>query len=77
MFRIIVNFFKPPTKQALGRWNIEHCHNIKSVLANYDHCGDSICKDPKEVKKFIDLHVEENKLAEEEENKKKVESKFL
>lgn len=65
MLRIISNLFKPAPKQALGRWNTEHCHNIKSVLANYDNCGDSICKDPKEVKKYVDLHVEENKLAEE------------
>ena len=66
MLRLISNLFKPQVKPVLGRWNTEHCHNIKSVLANYDHCGDSICKDPKEVKKFIDFHVEENKrLAEE------------
>tara|TARA_Y100000816_G_C26102020_1_gene584364 strand:+ start:2700 stop:2912 length:213 start_codon:yes stop_codon:yes gene_type:complete len=33
----------------LGRWKIHHCdniNNIKSNLANIDHCGDKICGDP-------------------------------
>ena len=38
----------------LGRWNTKDNSDIKSILANYDNCGDIICKDPKEVIKIID-----------------------
>ena len=45
-------------KVPLGRWNTSDNNGIKSVLANSDHCGDTICKDPKLVSKFVKMEVE-------------------
>ena len=36
----------------LGRWGNSGTE-IKNIYANHDHCGDIICKNPKDVKKII------------------------
>lgn len=41
----------------VGRWNTNDNQNIKSILANSDHCGDNICKDPKFVRYLIDKEI--------------------
>ena len=45
----------------LGRWNRNNNQTITSILTNYDHCGDIICKDPKEAKKLITMEIEKSK----------------
>ena len=69
------NFFlKKQQLNQLGRWNLERS-NIKSLLANIDSCGDTMCGDPltyknemdKEIKEFI-KQKEIEKLKEEEKN---------
>ena len=80
MFRSLLGIKKlsPP---MLGRWNQNNCPNIKSILANYDHCGDSICKDPVEVHKYIDYEVlkikQEKDKEEEEKNKNLTKKSFI
>ena len=69
-------FFKKQQISQLGRWNLERS-NIKSLLANIDSCGDTMCGDPliykqqmdKEIKEFI-RQKEIEKLKEEERNNK-------
>tara|TARA_B110000483_G_scaffold208142_1_gene253549 strand:+ start:529 stop:705 length:177 start_codon:yes stop_codon:yes gene_type:complete len=46
-------FRKKETKILLGRWG-NHGKDIKNIYANHDHCGDTICKDPKIVKRLIE-----------------------
>ena len=46
-------FRKKETKILLGRWG-NHGKDIKNIYANHDHCGDTICKDPKIVKSLIE-----------------------
>lgn len=41
-------------KMALGRWNTQDSHEIKSILANYDNCGDKICRDPEILNKHLE-----------------------
>ena len=43
----------PKETILLGRWNRNHCANIKNIFSNYDHCGDTICKDPREITRLI------------------------
>ena len=38
----------------LCRWKINDNSEIKSILANYDNCGDKICKNPVELLKHVD-----------------------
>ena len=45
-------------KLPLGRWAL--CYEqkgaqaeMKNVFANYDHCGDILCHDPKQIKNDI------------------------
>lgn len=45
-------------RTRLGRWHITDNNGIKSVLANSDHCGDTICKDPKVVSEFVKREIE-------------------
>ena len=45
-------FQKKENKILLGRWN-NNGKEIKSIYANHDHCGDIICKDPKELTKIV------------------------
>ena len=51
--RYIPKFIKGPRKTPLGRWSTIDNSDIKSILANYDNCGDTICKDPKELNKIV------------------------
>ena len=54
MFRFFQYFLIRTPKQPripLGRWNLKDDPGIKSLFANYDHCGDKICKDPVELMK--------------------------
>ena len=47
------NIFKNTDKKImLGRWG-NNGNDIKNIYANHDHCGDIICKNPKEVNNFI------------------------
>ena len=50
------NIFKSQKPIALGRWGHHHDEtkkNIKSSWNASDHCGDTICGDPKKVKLII------------------------
>ena len=40
------------SKIMLGRWG-NTGNNIKNIYANHDHCGDIICKNPKEIREII------------------------
>lgn len=47
------NIFKRnDNKIILGRWN-NTGDEIKNIYANHDHCGDIICKNPKEVTEIV------------------------
>ena len=65
----------------LGRWDHRISGKdkyIRASWANSDHCGDSICKDPVEVQKYIDyevLKVKKEKEKEEEEKNKNLTKK--
>lgn len=62
MFRFIKKMFvKEKNPILLGRWNRNNNPTITSILTNYDHCGDVICKDPKEAKKLITMEIEKSK----------------
>ncbi len=62
MFRFITKMFvKEKNPILLGRWNRNNNQTITSILTNYDHCGDVICKDPKEAKKLITMEIEKSK----------------
>ena len=53
MFTRIKNLFiKTDKKIMLGRWG-NTGNNIKNIYANHDHCGDIICKNPKEITEII------------------------
>ena len=41
------------SQPKLGRWNTNDNQGIESILANSDHCGDLICKDPKLVSGLV------------------------
>ena len=43
---------KPNYNIILGRWG-NYGNEIKNIYANHDHCGDIICKNPKDVKEII------------------------
>ena len=40
----------------LGRWNKKNAV-ITSQLSNYDHCGDTICRNPSEIKIMINREL--------------------
>ena len=63
MLKILKKFiiFSPEKKTLLGRWNRNNNVTVTSSLSNYDHCGDTICKDPKEVQKLIKLELDKSK----------------
>ena len=63
-------FFKKEQVRQLGRWNYEKS-NIKSLLANIDSCGDTMCGDPLAYKQEMDKEIKE--LREEAERQKKME----
>ena len=53
--------YRPPTTMPLGRWSTKDNSEIKNLLANYDNCGDIICKNTKELSKFLDKAHKEKK----------------
>lgn len=46
----IPKLMKKSETMPLGRWGRTH-EDIKSFYANMDHCGDTICGSPNELKK--------------------------
>ena len=69
MFQFIKKmFYKEKNPILLGRWNRNN-KTITSILSNYDHCGDIICKDPKEAQQMISIEIDKIK------NTKKLDSK--
>ena len=50
--RNIVFGSKYRSEIILGRWG-NSGKEIKNIYANHDHCGDIICKNPKDIKKII------------------------
>ena len=63
-------FKKKETKILLGRWG-NHGKDIKNIYANHDHCGDTICKDPKIVKSLIEKRNFSENFSEKSLDKKK------
>ena len=55
MFRSLLKIFKEQPKTRLGRWNLKNNSEITNTFANYDHCGDIICKNPKEITNSVDI----------------------
>lgn len=62
-FTSLFNLFKmnpvqSSSKTMLGRWNLKNKKHEDMVTfwANSDHCGDTICGNPRENKKFLDTH---------------------
>jgi len=53
MFNFLRNLIIPKNTVLLGRWNRNQSADIKNIFANHDHCGDIICKDPKEITRLI------------------------
>ena len=57
MIRYIVKLFTTVEKPKLGRWNLKTCEDLKtsinSIYQNRDHCGDTICKTPKQASEYI------------------------
>ena len=60
MIKFIRNLLKSEKQPLLGRWG-KHGVDIKSIYANYDHCGDTICKNPKLVSDFVKENTKKNK----------------
>ena len=50
---------KSKTKIFLGRWG-NNGNEIKNIYANHDHCGDLICKNPKEVTEIVRKEINYN-----------------
>lgn len=57
MFKqVFTKFFPTEKKIMLGRWNINYNNDyIKGQLANFDNCGDKICKKPSTIIKHINI----------------------
>jgi len=60
LIKTLLNFGKKQKVQQLGRWNLDKS-NIKSLMANIDSCGDTMCGDPKYYKQNIDKIIKEDK----------------
>ena len=56
MLRKIFDILTKVEKPILGRWNLKSCDeistSINSVYQNRDHCGDTICKTPKNALEY-------------------------
>ena len=55
MLSVLRNLFKNNKSSGqlpLGRWALNN-ENVKSLYANSDHCGDTICGNPSKVKTFV------------------------
>ena len=57
MFTRMLSILFPKETIMLGRWNTRECSNIKNIMANYDHCGDIICKNPKEITNLVEKEL--------------------
>ena len=57
MIRRIASIFLKDEKPKLGRWNLKTCEDmvtsINSIYQNRDHCGDTICKTPKQASEYL------------------------
>ena len=52
------NIFLPKPPPLLGRWSLKHkCTSEEIVVlnANRDNCGDTLCGDPNDYRKFVDV----------------------
>ena len=67
-------FLKKQQINQLGRWNLEKS-NIRSLLANIDSCGDTMCGDPLIYKQEMDKEIQEFMKEKEIESKKLEEQK--
>ena len=66
MWKRLFGFFEPKkTTCLLGRWSLKTCEDIKSatnaVYQNRDHCGDLICKTPKQASEYFKVPKKEKK----------------
>lgn len=53
MWNLLKKYIKNNNRKVLlGRWG-NNGKDIKNIYANHDHCGDTICKDPKIVQNII------------------------
>lgn len=60
--KVLIKLFPAEKKIILGRWNINYNNDyIKGQLANFDNCGDKICKNPTTIIKHINLEKKINK----------------
>ncbi len=62
MLGIIKNIFSiiKTVQLPLGRW-ARNSDRVKSIYANSDHCGDIICKNPKEITALINKEINKKK----------------
>ena len=56
MFNFVKRFFKESKKTPLGRWDLKNS-NVKSLLANIDSCGDTLCGQPDRYRKEIEKQI--------------------
>ena len=60
MFQRLINFFTKKNNTLLGRWKNNKTLGeqlIHNLYANHDHCGDTICKNPKIVQEIIKTEI--------------------
>lgn len=70
LIRFIKNIItKPHQPVMLGRWNTENGLEIKNIMANYDHCGDTICKDPTQITNLINKEINFSKKEDQKKQK--------
>ena len=57
----IMSSFKPSYGSVLGRWSLKRHQSIQENVtilnANRDHCGDSVCGDPKEYNELVKKYI--------------------
>ena len=54
------------TSPVLGRWTLKHkckSEDITVIHTTSDHCGDSLCGNPTEIKSKIDSVLNKDKLT--------------
>lgn len=62
LYKLLNRFINLKTYKYLGRWKVnetEKQKEIKIIWANYDNCGDKICKDPKKIKEILSNNINE------------------
>lgn len=47
------SLFQKTVTTPLGRWGMYGNKNVKAILANIDCCGDSLCGETKNLKKWL------------------------